>query len=104
MNDLIDNFNLPSDNSESTLYVRRLKETLAAYPAQRGNKLSYTMKISRDRHGKLLAAVTKHGMTITDLLTDYIDRVLPVLQRADPVDVPGYRLDHRTQAARNSRA
>jgi hypothetical protein len=101
MNDLIEQLSLPSNSQESTLYVKRLKETLAAYPNERGNKLSYTMKISRDRHGKILGAAAKHGMTVTDLITGFIDRVLPVLQQADPVEVPGYRLDHRAQADRH---
>ena len=61
------------------------------------------MKLSRDRHGKLLAAVDRHGMTITDLLVHYIDQVLPVLQRAKPVDVPGYKKDKRGANPRGRR-
>jgi hypothetical protein len=53
-----------------------------------------------ERHGRLLAAVDKHGMTITDLLTQYIDQVLPVIQRAKPVEVTGYRTDKRTKPKR----
>lgn len=100
MADLLKQLELPSEFSEETLYVKRLKETLAAHREERGNKFSYTMKLSRDRHGKLLAAVDKHGMTITDLLTHYIDQMLPVLQRARPVDVLGYKKDKRTKPER----
>jgi hypothetical protein len=99
MSNLAEQLTLPSDHSEDTLFVKRLKESLAGNPQQRGDKLSYTMKISRDRHGKLLAAANKHGMTVTDLLIQYIDQVVPVLQRAMPVDVPGYVQDRRTRAA-----
>ena len=86
---------LPTDLSEETLYVKRLKQTLAAQQDKRGDKLCYTMKMSRDRHGELLAAVDRHGMTITDLLVSYIDQVIPVLQKAKPLNVPGYKLDNR---------
>ena len=46
-----------------------------------------------------MAAVDKHGMTITDVLTFLIDQVTPMLQRAKPVEVRGYTLDKRTKAA-----
>lgn len=39
----------------------------------------------------------KHGMTLTDVLTLHIDQVTPVLQKAKPVDVPGYKKDLRTK-------
>jgi hypothetical protein len=91
---------LPSEHTEETLWVKRLKEHLAAHPDERGNKVCYTIKMTRERHGRLLAAVDRHGMTITDLLTQYIDQVLPVMQRAKPVEVPGYKKDKRTKPIR----
>jgi hypothetical protein len=96
---LIEQLAFPSEESKETVYVRRMKETLAAHPDPRGKKLTQNFKISADRHGELLAAVAKHGMTVTDVLTLYIDQVLPILQHAVPVEVPGYTLDKRTQAA-----
>ena len=91
---------LPSGHTDETLYVQRLKETLALRPSEPGKKFSFTMKLTRDRHGKLMAAVSKHGMTITDLLTPYIDAVTPILEQAVPVDVPGFKRDMRTKPSK----
>ena len=62
---------------------------------EKGDRLCMTFKISRDRHGELLAQVAKHGMTVTDILTLHIDQIIPVLEKAKPVDVPGYKKDKR---------
>jgi hypothetical protein len=102
MSGLLKQLELPTEYTEETLYVKRLKETLAAHPDEKGDKLSYTMKISRDRHGAILAAAAKHGLTVTDILTLHIDQILPVLQKARPVDVPGYKKDLRTRPARRA--
>jgi hypothetical protein len=34
-------------------------------------------------------------MTVTDILTLHIDQIIPVLEKAKPVDVPGYKKDKR---------
>jgi len=99
MSEFIRQLSFSSDDSEETKFVRRMKEVLAAHPDPRGDKLVATFKVSRDRHGELMAAVDKHGMTITDVLTFLIDQVTPMLQRAKPVEVRGYTLDKRTKAA-----
>lgn len=95
---------LPSEHSAETLYVKRLKEMLAAQSEDRGAKRCFTFKLSDDRHGKLLAAVSKHGLTVTDLLLAHIDQVLPVLLKAKPVDVPGFKRDLRTTPKRTRRS
>lgn len=100
MSDLVRQLELPSDDSEETRYVKRLKESLAAQPEERGDRLCFTFKLSRDRHGKLLAAVSKHGLTVTDILTAHVDQIIPVLLKAKPVEVPGYKRDLRTKPPR----
>lgn len=97
--DLIKQLQFESEDSPETVTIRSMKEMLAKRPDPRGDKLMATFKISRDRHGELLAAVDRHGMTVTDVLTVYIDQIIPVLQRAKPIDVPGYIVDKRTKAA-----
>jgi len=95
MSELIKQLQLPTEHSEETLFIKRMKETLAAAPVEKGDRLCMTFKISRDRHGELLAQVAKHGMTVTDILTLHIDQIIPVLEKAKPVDVPGYKKDKR---------
>jgi hypothetical protein len=100
MSDLVHQLELPSDHSAETLYVKRLKEMLAAQGDERGDRLCFTFKLSRDRHGKLLAAASKHGLTVTDILTAHVDQILPVLLKARPVEVPGFKRDLRTRPPR----
>lgn len=88
---------LSSPESEETRYIRSIKEALAKLPAEKGDRVCVTFKLSRDRHGQLLAACAKQGITMTDLLTLYIDHILPKLQRAHPTTVPGYEPDKRTK-------
>jgi hypothetical protein len=95
MSELIKQLQLPTEHSEETLFIKRMKETLAAAPVEKGDRLCMTFKISRDRHGELLAQVAKHGMTVTDILTLHIDQIIPVLEKAKPVDVPGSKKDKR---------
>jgi hypothetical protein len=95
MSELIKQLQLPTEHSEETLFIKRMKETLAAAPVEKGDRLCMTFKISRDRHGELLAQVAKHAMTVTDILTLHIDQIIPVLEKAKPVDVPGYKKDKR---------
>ena len=97
--DLIKQLAFESEESPETVTVRGMKEMLAKQPDPRGRKEILTMKISSDRKGELMSAVDKHGMTITDVLTIYIDQIIPVLQRAKPVEVPGYSQDQRIKAA-----
>lgn len=97
MTSLVQQLELPNEASEETLYVKRLKETLAANPDEKGDRLCVTFKLNRARRGAFLAALVKHGMTLTDVLTHHIDQILPVLQKAVPVDVPGYKKDLRTK-------
>ena len=91
---------LPIDFSPETIYVVRMKEQLASREEEKGDRLSMTFKLKRDLHGKLLAAAAKHGVTVTDPLTLHIDQVLPILQKASPVEVHGYRRDLRTTPKR----
>jgi hypothetical protein len=73
---------------------------VAAQDDERGDRLCFTFKLSRDRHGKLLAAASKHGLTVTDILTAHVDQILPALLRAKPVEVPGFKRDLRTRLPR----
>jgi len=57
----------------------------------------------RDRHGMLLVAAVKHRLTITDIRTNHIDQVFPVLRKAKPVDVPEFKKELRTKLARRPR-
>jgi hypothetical protein len=97
MPNLLEQLTLPTDYSQETLYVKRMKETLAALPEEKGDRICVTFKLSRDRHGELLAQAARHGLTVTDLLTLHIDQIVPVLQKAKPIEVPGYKPDGRTQ-------
>ena len=88
---------LPQENAEDTEYVRRLKQTVVASGELKGNRACVTFKIDRQRHAELLRLCSKHGITMTDLLTVHIDRIMPILSRATPVEVPGYKVDKRTR-------
>jgi hypothetical protein len=96
-------FELPIEFAEETLQVRRLKEMLANAPRDRGDRLCCTFKMTRERHGRFLAAAYKHGMTATDLFTLFVDQITPVLLKATPLEVPGYRRDLRTKLPRSRR-
>ena len=100
MSELLEQLQLPTPYTEETQYVKHLKEILAAAPEEKGDKICVTFKLSRDRHGELLRAVSNHGMTVTDILTLHIDQIIPVLQKAKPVDVAGYKRDKRTKPPR----
>jgi hypothetical protein len=50
-----------------------------------------------------MADAAKHGMTMTDLLTLHIEQIIPVLQKAKPIDVPGYKHDKRAAGPRRAR-
>ncbi len=54
----------------------------------------------RDLHGRILHSLVNHGMTLTDLLLLHATQVLPVLQSATPVEVPGWKIDKRTKRPR----
>ena len=103
MSDLVQQLELPSDYSAETLHVKRMKEQLVAYPKERGDQVCFTFKMSRARHAQLLAVVDRHDMTITDVLTLHVDQILPVLQKAKKVIVPGYSKDKRTNPGRKPR-
>jgi hypothetical protein len=96
---------LPNEVSAETLYVKRLKEAIAASPfdEDEGARHCVTFKLGRDRHRAIVAALVRHGMTLTDLLTYHIDQILPVLQKAISIEVPGYKQDLRTKLARSRR-
>lgn len=101
MEDQLNLLELPAEQSPETLYVQRLKEAVAGRGNEKkGDKLSFTMKMARNQHGALLAACARHGITITDLLTMHVEQILPVLQKARVVDVPGLKRDLRTTPAR----
>lgn len=100
MSDLLKQLELPSEHTEETLHVKRMKETLAGMPESRGDRISVVFKMRRDLHGQALAALVKHGMTMTDVLNLHIEQLLPVLQRAKAIEVPGYKRDMRTRAPR----
>lgn len=100
MSELVEQLQLPTEYSAETLYIKEMKEILAAAPEEKGDRLCMTFKISRDRHAELLKAVGRHDMTITDILTLHIDRIIPVLQKAKKVNVPGYKKDRRLRPAR----
>jgi hypothetical protein len=51
----------------------------------------------------LLVAAVKHRLTITDIRTNHIDQVFPVLRKAKPVDVPEFKKELRTKLARRPR-
>jgi hypothetical protein len=68
-----------------------MKERVAAQGDEKGDKVSFTMKMTRSRHALLLKYCRQQGITITDLLTVYVDDVLPVLMKAVPVEVPATR-------------
>ena len=87
---------LPAE--ERIAWIRR--ERSAFCPLSTNYPDSMTFKLSRDRHGKLLAAVSKHGLTVTDILTAHVDQIIPVLLKAKPVEVPGYKRDLRTKIPR----
>ncbi len=87
---------------KETDIVLGMKLALIANPEPKGDRLCFTFKLSRDRHAKLLAAADKHDMTLTDLFRLHVDRLLPVLQKATPVDVPGYKKDGRTKPKRRN--
>ena len=86
MSELVEQLQLPTEYSAETLYIKEMKEILAAAPEEKGDRLCMTFKISRDRHAELLKAVGRHDMTITDILTLHIDRIIPVLQKAKKVE------------------
>jgi len=96
MPEILEQLTLPSEHSEETLWVMHLKERLVDQPVCRGDRLSYNMKIKREVHAKLMKYAAVHGITVADLLMDYIDKVLPVIMKAKPVNVPGYKKDLRT--------
>lgn len=96
-------FELPIEYAEETLRVRRLKQQLADAGEDRGDRLCVTFKMGRERHGRFLAAVVKHGMTATDLFNLFVDEITPVLLKATPMEVPGYKKDLRTKMPRSRR-
>lgn len=84
----------------ATEYVRQIKEAKVRVGRQKGNRLSCTFKLDRNAHGEVLAALGRHGMTLTDLLTHHIAWAIPTLRAAEPVDVPGYEIDQRNPVSK----
>jgi antitoxin component of RelBE/YafQ-DinJ toxin-antitoxin module len=91
---------LPTEHSEETLYIKRMKEALVTAPKEKGDRMCVTFKLDYYTLVKFRAAVTKHGMTMTDILTFHINQIIPVLGKAEPIEVSGYKRDRRTRPPR----
>jgi hypothetical protein len=85
--------------TDETEFVRLLKEAVVAKGALKGNRRSVTFKLDYQVHAALMGICDDHGITMTDLFTDYVDQAIPVLRKAAKVDVPGYKADKRTKVA-----
>ena len=103
MGTLIEQLELPSDYEAETRYVIQMKEKLAAQPENREVKATMVYKLPRELRGLFMAAVAKHGLTMTDVITLHIRQIIPVLQKARPVEVPGYAQDKRGANPRGRR-
>jgi len=103
MGTLIEQLELPSDYEAETRYVIQMKEKLAAQPENREVKATMVYKLPRELRGLFMAAVAKHGLTMTDVITLHIRQIIPVLQKARQVEVPGYAQDKRGANPRGRR-
>jgi hypothetical protein len=51
--------------------------------------------MTRARYGRFLSVLKPHGVTMTDLFTLYIEQIIPILEKARPVEVASFVPDDR---------
>jgi hypothetical protein len=77
---------------EATLYVDRMKKAITS-SARKPYPACLTFTINYELRDSLRAAAAKHRMTMTQVLTYYIERVIPVLEKADATKESLFRYD-----------
>jgi hypothetical protein len=100
---LVEQLELPGEYEAETRYVVQMKQRLAAKPDNKEVKASMVYKLPRELRGRFMAAVAKHGLTMTDVLTLHIENIIPVLQKATPKEVEGFTPDRRGAGPRGRR-
>jgi IS1 family transposase len=84
--------------AKATNFVRDIKLAVVAKQDCNEERRFVTFKLDHQAHGALLQCCKRLGITMTDLFSTYVDKVLPVLRAAEPVEVKGYKPDGRTFA------
>jgi hypothetical protein len=91
MPSLVPGFRSPDELSPETLYVRSLKEQWAKRGNRRVKGGSVVFRLDEEMRERFTKAVHSHQMSMTEVLTMYIEEVVPLFEKAKFITVDGYK-------------